>query len=77
MERRYIEKEKKQLVPTELGEVVNKLLTENFTNTQAKLREHNFVWSEQALPDYQLGVVSTPIYEYYIYNGKEWKSVIY
>ncbi len=30
LERRYIEKEKKQLVPTELGEVVNKLLTENF-----------------------------------------------
>ncbi len=30
LERRYIEKDKKQLVPTELGEVVNKLLTENF-----------------------------------------------
>lgn len=30
LERRYVEKEKKQLVPTELGEVVNKLLTENF-----------------------------------------------
>ena len=30
LERRYIQKEKKQLVPTELGEVVNKLLTENF-----------------------------------------------
>jgi len=28
--RRYIEKEAKQLVPTELGKVVNKLLTENF-----------------------------------------------
>ena len=32
LERRYIEKEKKQLVPTELGKVVNKLLTENFTD---------------------------------------------
>ena len=32
LERRYIEKEKKQLVPTELGKVVNKLLVENFTN---------------------------------------------
>lgn len=30
IERRYIEKDKKQLVPTELGKVVNKLLTENF-----------------------------------------------
>ena len=30
LERRYIEKDKKQLVPTELGEVVNRLLTENF-----------------------------------------------
>ena len=30
LERRYIVKEKKQLVPTELGEIVNKLLTENF-----------------------------------------------
>ena len=30
LERIYIQKEKKQLVPTELGEVVNKLLTENF-----------------------------------------------
>lgn len=49
--------------------------TQNFTNTQAKLREHNFVWSEQALPDYQLGVVFTPAYEYYIYNGEEWKNV--
>ena len=49
--------------------------TQNFTNTQAKLREHNFVWSEQALPDYQLGVVFTPTYEYYIYNGEEWKNV--
>lgn len=28
--RRYIEKESKQLVPTELGKIVNKLLTENF-----------------------------------------------
>lgn len=51
------------------------LFTQNFTNTQAKLREHNFVWSEQALPDYQLGVVFTPVYEYYIYNGEEWKNV--
>ncbi len=32
LERRYIQKEKKQLVPTELGEVVNKLLTENFSD---------------------------------------------
>ena len=32
LERRYIEKEQKQLVPTELGKVVNKLLTENFAN---------------------------------------------
>ena len=32
LERRYIEKEKKQLKPTELGKVVNKLLTENFTD---------------------------------------------
>lgn len=31
IERRYIEKDKKQLVPTQLGEVVNTLLTENFT----------------------------------------------
>ena len=30
IERRYIEKDKKQLVPTELGKVVNKLLVENF-----------------------------------------------
>ena len=30
LERRYIEKEQKQLVPTELGRVVNKLLVENF-----------------------------------------------
>lgn len=30
LERRYIEKEQKQLVPTELGRIVNKLLTENF-----------------------------------------------
>ena len=53
------------------------LFTQNFTNTQAKLREHNFVWSEQALSDYQLGVVSTPIYEYYIYNGEEWITIDY
>ena len=32
LERRYIEKDKKQLVPTELGKVVNKLLVESFTN---------------------------------------------
>ncbi len=32
LERRYIEKEQKQLYPTELGKVVNKLLTENFTD---------------------------------------------
>ena len=32
LERRYIEKEKKQLIPTELGKVVNKLLIENFTD---------------------------------------------
>ena len=30
LERRYIEKEHKQLIPTERGKVVNKLLTENF-----------------------------------------------
>ncbi|MBR4260545.1 MAG: type I DNA topoisomerase [Clostridia bacterium] len=30
LERRYIQKEKKQLVPTELGKIVNNLLTENF-----------------------------------------------
>ena len=32
LERRYVVKEKKQLVPTELGEIVNNLLTENFTD---------------------------------------------
>ncbi len=32
LERRYIEKEQKQLLPTELGRIVNKLLTENFTD---------------------------------------------
>ena len=32
LERRYIEKEQKQLFPTELGKVVNKLLTENFSD---------------------------------------------
>ena len=31
LERRYIEKDKKQLIPTELGKVVNKLLVENFS----------------------------------------------
>ena len=30
LERRYIQKDKKQLCPTELGKVVNRLLTENF-----------------------------------------------
>ena len=30
LERRYIEKEQKQLAPTELGKIVNKLLVENF-----------------------------------------------
>ena len=30
LERRYIEKQQKQLVPTELGKIVNKLLVENF-----------------------------------------------
>ena len=30
LERHYIEKEKKQLIPTELGRVVNQLLIENF-----------------------------------------------
>ena len=32
LERRYIEKEQKQLIPTELGKIVNKLLKENFSN---------------------------------------------
>ena len=32
LERRYIEKVQKQLVPTELGKVVNKLLIENFSD---------------------------------------------
>ena len=32
LERRYIQKEQKQLVPTELGKIVNKLLTENFAD---------------------------------------------
>ncbi len=32
LERRYVEKELKLLVPTELGKIVNKLLTENFTD---------------------------------------------
>lgn len=32
LERRYIEKEQKQLAPTELGKIVNKLLTENFAD---------------------------------------------
>ena len=32
LDRRYVEKEQKQLIPTELGKIVNKLLTENFTD---------------------------------------------
>ena len=32
LERHYIEKEQKQLIPTELGKVVNKLLIDNFTD---------------------------------------------
>ena len=32
LERRYIEKEQKQLVPTELGKIVNGLLVENFSD---------------------------------------------
>ncbi len=32
IDRRYVQKEQKQLVPTELGRVVNKLLIENFTD---------------------------------------------
>ena len=32
LERRYIDKEQKQLIPTELGKITNKLLIENFTN---------------------------------------------
>ena len=32
LERRYIEKKQKQLAPTELGKIVNKLLTENFAD---------------------------------------------
>ena len=32
LERRYIQKEQKQLVPTELGKIVNGLLVENFTD---------------------------------------------
>ena len=32
LERRYIEKIQKQLIPTELGRIVNKLLIENFTD---------------------------------------------
>ena len=32
LERRYIEKEQKQLAPTELGKIVNKLLCENFAD---------------------------------------------
>ena len=32
LDRRYIDKNQKQLVPTDLGKIVNKLLTENFTD---------------------------------------------
>ena len=32
LERRYIEKVQKQLIPTELGKIVNKLITENFSD---------------------------------------------
>ena len=32
LDRRYVEKEQKQLIPTELGKIVNKLLTENFAD---------------------------------------------
>ena len=32
LERRYIQKEQKQLIPTDLGKIVNKLLVENFTD---------------------------------------------
>ena len=32
LDRHYIQKEQKQLVPTDLGKIVNKLLTENFTD---------------------------------------------
>ena len=32
LERRYIEKEQKQLIPTELGKIVNSLLVENFSD---------------------------------------------
>ena len=32
LDRRYIEKEQKQLAPTELGKIVNKILLENFTD---------------------------------------------
>ena len=32
LERRYIKKEQKQLVPTDLGKIVNKLLVENFSD---------------------------------------------
>jgi len=32
LNRRYVEKDKKQLFPTELGQIVNKLMTDNFKN---------------------------------------------
>lgn len=63
------------LFSDEYANTIGELFVQLFTSTQTKLREHNFVWSEQALPDYQLGVVFTPTYEYYIYNGEEWKNV--
>ncbi len=58
IDRRYIEKEQKQLVPTELGKVVNKLLIENFTdiinveftadieNQFDKIAEGNEAWKQ-------------------------------
>ncbi len=58
IDRRYIDKEQKQLYPTELGKVVNKLLIENFTdiinveftaeieNRFDKIAEGNEAWKE-------------------------------
>lgn len=54
------------------GDEEGKAIIETLQNT---LRSHNFVWSEIPLPDYQIGVVLNTIYEYYIYNGEEWKSI--
>lgn len=65
------------LFSDEYANAIGELFVQLFTSTQAKLREHNFVWSEQALPDYQLGIVFTPVYEYYIYNGEEWITIDY